>query len=130
MAVAFPEQITVAFQAAYNARDKNALMRLYARRATQTFDGMAIHSGFDAISMAFDGGFSAQIKLAGEVLTCLVAADLALLRVRWQSYNRDGSPRNTSISCEVLQKGADGLWRYILDDATGGSRDSGANSGG
>ena len=122
MAVASPDQITAAFQAAYNARDKAALMRLYANDAAHTFDGVTIATGVAAISAAFDRGFAGPFKLSGQTLTCIVAHDTALLRVVWQSLNPDGTVRNTSISCEVLARGTDGRWRYIIDDATGGGR--------
>ncbi len=130
MAVSSPEDITAAFQAAYNARDKAALMRLYADDAVHTFDGITISTGLQAIGAAFDRGFAGPYTLAGKTLTCLAAADTALLRVLWRSLQPDGSIRHASISCEVLAKGADGLWRYCLDDATGGSRTDGAQTGG
>jgi ketosteroid isomerase-like protein len=130
MAVSSPEQITAAFQAAYNARDKAALMRLYADDAVHTFDGITISKGLPAISAAFDRGFGGQSTLVGRTLSCLTTADMALLRVHWHSLLPDGTIRHASISCEVLAKGPDGLWRYRLDDATGGSRPDGAQTGG
>lgn len=125
MAVASPDLITAAFEAAYNARNKAALMDLYAEDAVHTFDGRAVSNGIDAISAAFDRGFAGSVKLQGQTLTCLVAGDTALLRVRWQGRNSDGSAGAANISCEVLRRGTDGLWRYCLDDATGGSRAAG-----
>ena len=130
MAVSSPEQITAAFQAAYNARDKQALMRLYADDAVHTFDGITVSTGLPAISAAFDRGFAGKNTLAGKTLSCLATADIALLRVLWHSVLPDGTIRHSSISCEVLAKGPDGLWRYRLDDATGGSRPDGAPTGG
>ncbi len=122
MGVAAPEQMTAAFEAAYNARDKVALMQLYAPDAAHTFDGVSVSYGLAAISAAFDRGFAGPIKLKGMTLSCLVSGDTALLRVLWQSRNADGSVLRESVSCEVAAKGPDGLWRYIVDDATGGMR--------
>jgi uncharacterized protein (TIGR02246 family) len=122
MAVTFPEHMTAAFEAAYNARDKAALMRLYAPDAVHTFDGVTISKGLAAIGAAFDRGFAGQTKLSGRTLACTISGDTALLRVRWRSVDPSGKVLRESISCEVAAKGADGLWRYIIDDATGGSR--------
>jgi ketosteroid isomerase-like protein len=122
MAVTSPEQMTAAFEAAYNARDKAALMRLYALDAVHSFDGVAVSCGIAAISAAFDRGFAGSTKLRGRTLGCMVTGQTALLRVLWQSLDPAGAVLRENISCEVVTKGADGLWRYIIDDATGGSR--------
>ena len=122
MAVTTPEQITAAFEAAYNARDKAALMRLYANDAVHTFDAVTVSTGIATISAAFDRGFAGPNKLSGTLLSCMVSGNTALLRVLWRSSGADGKVRREDVSCEVLTRGADGLWRYILDDATGGSR--------
>jgi uncharacterized protein (TIGR02246 family) len=122
VAVRSPEQMTGAFEAAYNARDKAALLRLYAPDAVHTFDGVTVSTGLAAISAAFDRGFAGPTKLRGRTLGCLVSGDAALLRVLWQSLDPAGAVRGQNISCEVVAKGADGLWRYVIDDATGGSR--------
>jgi uncharacterized protein (TIGR02246 family) len=122
MAVTIPEQMTATFEAAYNARDKAALMQLYAPDAVHTFDGVTTATGLAAISAAFDRGFAGPFKLSGKTLLCLVSGETALMRVAWRVLNPDGSALRENVSCEVVAKGADGLWRYILDDATGGSR--------
>ena len=124
MAVTSPELMTAAFQAAYNARDKTALMRLYAAEAVHTFDGISISTGVAAISAAFDRGFASPFMLEGKTLSCVVAGDTALIRAHWQSLHPNGALHRDSVSCEVASKGADGLWRYLIDDATGGSRQS------
>jgi len=122
MTVGTPEELVSRFEAAYNARDKTALMRLYAPEAVHTFDGTVVSTGLSAISAAFDRGFASPYTLSGTVLSCLEADGVALIRALWKSINPDGSVRHESISCEVARKGPDGLWRYLIDDATGGSR--------
>ena len=122
MAVQSPEQMTATFEAAYNARDKIALMQLYAPDAAHTFDGTTVSTGLTAISAAFDRGFAGEMRLSGKTLSCVVVGDIALLRVLWRSLASDGSVRAENVSCEVAVRGADRRWRYIIDDATGGSR--------
>lgn len=122
MAVKLPDELTAAFEAAYNGRNKAQLMKLYAPDAVHTFDGSSVSRGVAAISAAFDRSFAGPIKLRGKTLSCLASGDTALLRVRWQSLNPDGTVLRDSVSCEVVAKGRDGLWRYVIDDATGGSR--------
>ena len=122
MVVSSPDKLTVAFQTAYNARDKKALMRLYAHDATHTFDGATVSIGLDAISKAFDLGWARGTTLDGRTLSCIIVGDIALLRVRWRSLHLDGTVRSGIVSCEVAHKGADANWRCIIDDASGGSR--------
>lgn len=122
MAVQVPGELVVRFEVAYNTRDKAALLQLYEPGAVHTFDGTAVSTGLDAISAAFDHGFSSLYKLSGKVLSCMEADGVALIRAQWTSHNPDGAARHVSISCEVAKRGADDLWRYLIDDATGGSR--------
>ena len=126
MAVVSPDLMTAAFEAAYNARDKAALLRLYAPDTVHTFDGGSTSTGLAAISAAFDRGFAGPNTLAGKTLSCIVARDTALLRVLWRSLGPDGAVRRQDISVEVVAKGPDNLWRYLIDDATGGSRPTGS----
>ena len=100
-------------------------MQLYERDAVHTFDGTVVSTGLAAISAAFDRGFASPYKLSGKVLECMEADGVALIRARWKSLNPDGAVRGEAVSCEVAKKGADGLWRYLIDDATGGSRQNG-----
>jgi ketosteroid isomerase-like protein len=122
MTVTTPDQMTAAFEAAYNGRDKAALMQLYMPDAVHTFDGETLSRGIAAISAAFDRGFAGSIRLRGKTLACLVSGDTALLRVRWESLDPSNAVLRESISCEVVTKGTDGRWRYSIDDATGGMR--------
>ena len=122
MGVDTPEKITAAFERAYNSRDKGMLMALYDPDAVHTFDGNTIAKGHSAISAAFDRGFATPLKLVGQMLSCMVSGDTALLRVQWQSRGPEEKLGKANISCEVLARGSDGLWRYVIDDATGGSR--------
>ena len=122
MAVEKPEQLVARFEAAYNARNKQELLRLYTPDAVHTFDGVTVSTGLAAISAAFDRGLASPFKLSGSVLACIEADGVALIRARWKSLNPDGTVRNNSVSCEVAKQGNDGLWRYLIDDATGGSR--------
>ena len=122
MPVTSPELIIATFEAAYNARDKAALMRLYVDDAVHTFDGVTFSTGLAAISAVFDRAFAGPNTLSGTLLSCMVSGDTALLRALWRSSGADGKVHRDSVSCEVVTKGADGLWRYIIDDATGGSR--------
>ena len=122
MAVKSPEKITAAFLAAYNARNKAALMALYAEDAAYTFNGVTIITGLGKIGAAFDRGLASSLNMTGSVLSCVTSCDTALVRMHWKMVKPDGGFHSEGVSCEILRKGADGLWRYIIDDATGGNR--------
>ena len=62
--------------------------------------------------------------------TCLIArnaplsvGDVALCSLRWEMLDPDGWIDQDGLSVEVLKRGADGKWRFAIDDATGASRE-------
>ena len=125
MPVQSPGQMTAAFLAAFNARDKQALLSLYADDAVFTFDGTATVSGLAAIDAAFDRAFASPLKMTGSVASLAVAGGTALLRMHRTLITPGGTTHSDGVSAEVLSRGTDGLWRYIIDDATGGGRSAG-----
>ena len=54
---------------------------------------------------------------------CVEAGDIALLSNEWQFTSETMSFE--SASAEVARRGGDGIWRYLVDNPTGGATSSG-----
>lgn len=122
MGVASPDLMARVFAERFNARDKTALLDLYAPDAVFTFDGEAKAVGLEQIEGALAGFLSAPLKFSGSFVSVYVAGDTALTRMKWELYNEGESTTSTGTSAEVMRRCSDGKWRFIIDDATGGSR--------
>jgi len=122
MSVKHPSEISAAFAKLYNDRNKSGLLDLYAPDAVFTFDGTATAQGKVEIEKAVAPFFDQPLKITIACVSCHQAGDTALVRSDWTLTAPDGSIARKGVSAEVLRRGADGLWRYIVDDATFASR--------
>jgi ketosteroid isomerase-like protein len=66
--------------------------------------------------------FESPLKIAIKTSSCLQHADTALVRSDWTLTAPDGAVAMAGSSAEILRHGTDGLWRFIIDDATFASR--------
>ena len=117
MGVSTPEEMAEAFVERFGERDAAGLLALYADDAAFTFDGVNFARGKEQIKQALDGLLVSPMRLRGKYESVLVAGDVALCSLRWEMLDQDG------LSVEVLKRGADGKWRFAIDDATGASRE-------
>lgn len=122
MAIKQPQDISQAFQDRFNARDEAALLSLYAEDAVFSFDNQEKHAGLAAIKTAMAGFLASPLKMESFCAACHISGDIALVRSEWRLKGPDGSLQMQGASAEVLRRGADGLWRFIIDDATMASR--------
>lgn len=124
MGVASPDDMAEAFVARFNARDGAGLIALYAPDAVFTFDGQTFARGTVEIKAAIDGFLASKMTLKGRYVGApLIAGDVAMCSLRWEMLNEDGWIDSDGVSVEVLKRGADGMWRFAIDDATGASRE-------
>ena len=123
MGVQSSEEMAEAFVSKFNERDGAGLMALYAPDAVFTFDGVTFARGTEQIKAAIDGFLASKMTLRGKYVDePLVAGDVAMCSLRWEMLNEEGWIDQDGVSVEVLKRGADGLWRFAIDDATGASR--------
>jgi uncharacterized protein (TIGR02246 family) len=125
MGVATPEEMAEAFVRLFNERDGAGLLALYAADATFTFDGANYARGSAEIKSALEGFLASPMKLKGKYESVVVAGDVALCSLRWEMLDAEGWIDQDGVSVEVLKRGADGNWRFAIDDATGASRERG-----
>lgn len=124
MGVATPDAMAETFVARFNERDEAGMLALYAPDAVFTFDGVTFMRGTHEIKQALHGFLASKMRLKGKhAAPPLVAGDVAMCSLRWEMLNEEGWIDSDGVSVEVLKRGADGLWRFAIDDATGASRE-------
>ena len=124
MGVASPELMAETFITLFNERDAAGLLALYEPDAVYTFDGKSNAVGTAQIKAAFERVLAGPRKLRGAYEQVYVAGDTALCRLKWEMTGAEGWIESDGVSAEVLKRGADGKWRFKVDDATGGNRAS------
>jgi uncharacterized protein (TIGR02246 family) len=125
MGVSTPEEMAETFVQRFNERDAAGLLALYADDAAFTFDGVNFARGAEQIKGALDGFLASPMKLKGKYESVVTAGDVALCSLRWEMLDAEGWIDQDGLSVEVLKRGADGKWRFAIDDATGASREQG-----
>jgi uncharacterized protein (TIGR02246 family) len=117
-----PDLTPMMFFERFNAGDAAGAVELYEEDGVFTYDGEEKAVGRAQIQRALTGFLMAGLKMHGSVLTVHTAGDIAMTRVKWELTDSSGAVQSTGVSCELQRRGADGLWRLQLDDATAGSR--------
>lgn len=117
-----PEQTAQLFFDRFNAGDAAGFATLYFDDAIFTYDGQEKAVGPAQIERAVEGFMLAGFQMRGLIVNAFVADDTALTRVAWEMFDKGGAVVASGISSEVQRLGPDGMWRFIIDDAGGGSR--------
>lgn len=117
-----PEQTAQLFFDRFNAGDAAGFAALYFDDAIFTYDGQEKAVGPAQIERAVEGFMLAGFQMRGRIVNAFVADDTALTRVAWEMFDKGGDVVASGISSEVQRLGPDGMWRFIIDDAGGGSR--------
>lgn len=122
MGATSPELTAGMFIERFNTGDAASMVLLYDDDAVFTYDGEEKAVGRAQIERALAGFMMARLKMRGEVVSVYVSGDRALTRMKWVMVDSSGVVQSSAVSCEVQRRGADGLWRFQIDDATAGSR--------
>lgn len=104
---------------AYNARDLDAIMAVYAPGAAAVWEPGKTVTG-PAHRAAVADFLKRDPRLSAEVRDCYVAGDTATLVIDWQ-LEVPGSPEMTGTGrgLDVLRRGPDGRWRYLITNPFG-----------
>lgn len=125
MPVKSPGDMSATFGAIFNARDRAGMLALYAEGAILTIDGKEVARGRDAIAAMMAPMLDSPLKIEARCGACHENGDTAIVRTDWVLKAPDGSVAMQGSSAEVLRRGQDGLWRFVIDDATFSSRAAG-----
>ena len=131
-----PAQIPVAFDAAFNAGDVNALIALFTENATMRMtDGEIVASSLDTLRRQFAELLEPRPRISNTVRRILASDDIALVLLDWTLTITlsDGSRHTkTGTATQVTERGGDGAWRLRISNPLGldqaRKRDSGTAS--
>ena len=122
MGVDSPELMAQTFAERFNARDTKGLLELYAPDAMFTFDGESRAVGLEQIEGALAGFLESPLKFRGSYVNLHVQGDVALARVKYELFDEATGVSLPGWSAEVIKRGEDGKWRFLIDDACGSRR--------
>ncbi len=118
MSAARAEDLHGATEQAFNKRDVDALVRLYADDACLLDQDGTAARGPAAIRNVWAGFVGLNGRMSMTTRYCVEAGDIALMSNAWQFTSE--AMTFESVSSEVAVRGADGRWRYLIDHPTGG----------
>ncbi|MFG1304755.1 SgcJ/EcaC family oxidoreductase [Xanthobacter autotrophicus] len=114
-----PEELHQDLARAYGARDLDGLLALFEADATLVLQPGAFARGSGEIRTALAGFLQLGGVMAVETIEVVPAGDCALTRTFW-SIAEAGETKLSAHGVEILHKGEDGRWRFLLDHPFGG----------
>ncbi|MCX2971437.1 DUF4440 domain-containing protein [Streptomyces sp. TRM70308] len=111
------------FGEAFNSGDAEAVNSMYAEDAVGVWEPGKPLTGQarrDMVTEFMSRGPSVEAK----VLQSVVTGDTAMLIVEWsmETTGEDGKPEHLEgTAVDVLRRGEDGNWRYVIDNPYGAS---------
>ena len=118
MGVSQPSEINAAFADGFNRRDVDALLSLYlGHGAVVEMDG-TVSRGADPIRDHLQGLVALGGTMTSTNLTTVVVGDVALVTAAWEILDSSVAPAISGRSAEVLLRGPDDTWSYLIDQPT------------
>lgn len=111
------------FNVAFNAGDVDAVNALYIDDAVGMWEPGKPVQGQARRDYVEHFIKTRNATVEATVLNQMVNGDTAMVVVEWEmDTTRDGRPEKLSgLAVDVLQRGADGGWRYVIDNAYAGN---------
>jgi ketosteroid isomerase-like protein len=117
-----PEGVIPSLIERFNARNIDAMMALYAPEAVFVAqDGRTITDRIE-IAAQFQRDMSLGLPLKANVRHVFVGGDTAQIVVDWWIVGRGPDGKDVHLAgsaSDIVRRGADGLWRYIIDNNQG-----------
>ncbi|TDV15719.1 alpha/beta fold hydrolase [Paraburkholderia caballeronis] len=118
-----PEQVPVAFDAALNAGDLDAVLAMFSNQATMRMtNGEVVQESPAGLRVGLAQLLSLRPHIRNEVRRVLTSGDIALILLDWTLNvalpdGRDHEERGTAT--QVMEKGRDGGWRLRISNPAG-----------
>jgi len=115
-----PGQMHELFAKYFNSKDVDGLVSLYEPHAALVSAPGEVSRGTDQIRASLESFLALDVSIEfGEPVIIVETDDLALTHGTWKLVTKDGTPAGEAATAEVVRRGADGTWRYILDNPWG-----------
>ena len=118
-----PQETADLIHAAINAGDHSAVMECFDDDIVYVALGGADEArGKKAAGDVMAAFLGLRPKIDARPTRCVIASDLALLVTEWtlEATEPDGTrSRSSGRTADVLRRGTDGMWRYVIDNPAG-----------
>ncbi|WP_322012866.1 alpha/beta fold hydrolase [Paraburkholderia sp. J12] len=122
-AIHSPEQVPVAFDAAFNAGDVDGVLAVFSENATMRMaDGKSVASGHYALRSQLSEVLKAKPQIHNEVRRTLVSGDVALVLIDWivTATLPDGKRmRQTGTATQVMVRESERGWKLRISNPLG-----------
>lgn len=122
MAGSTPETMHEHFMQAFNSGDLDQLMELYAPDIVFVPQPGQVAEGTDEVREALQAFIALNGPIDLHPIDILQTGDIALIVSHWtlNGTGADGTPLSlASNTLEVVRRGDDGSWRYVIDNPWG-----------
>ena len=117
-----PEDVIPSLVERFNSRNLDAMMELYSPEAVFVdMDGRVITDRGEFAAL-FQRDMNLGVPLKAKVRHVFVGADTAQIVLDWSidGTNADGKHVHVhGTASDIMRRGADGVWRYIIDNNQG-----------
>jgi uncharacterized protein (TIGR02246 family) len=116
-----PRQLHELFGKFFNAKDTDGILSLYEPDAVLiAAPGSEPARGPEQIRAALDQFLAMDVKIEfGDAAVIAESGDIALTHGSWKLVTSDGQSAGEGRTAEVSRRGADGTWRYVVDNPWG-----------
>lgn len=117
-----PEDIIPSLVKRFNSGDVSNQMALYAPDAVFIANDGRIISDHTEIAAIIERDIKLGLPLVTNVRHVFVAGDTAQIVVDWSIDGKGPDGKDVHLggsACDIARRGADGFWRYIIDNNQG-----------
>lgn len=117
-----PEQLYALLADAFATGDLDRVMELYEPGAAIVPQPGTVMVGTEQVRQALQGFIDVNVRFYPGAAEVVQAGDTALVAAHWSADidGPDGQPVTLAgVTADVLHRGADGAWRYLIDQPWG-----------
>ena len=117
-----PEAVVPALVERFNTGEVSAMLTLYEPAAVLVMQDGRTVTGHTQIAAQLEPDLKHGLPLEAKARHVFVAGDIAEIVLDWSidGTGRDGQHVHVGGSaCDVVRRGADGFWRYMIDNNLG-----------
>jgi ketosteroid isomerase-like protein len=117
-----PEGVIPSLVERFNSGNVSVMMALYAPEAVFIDNDGRTITDHAEIAARFERDMKLGLPLKAKVRHVFVADDTAQIIVDWSIDGKGPDGKDVHLggsACDIARRGADGLWRYIIDNNQG-----------
>lgn len=117
-----PEGVIPSLIERFNSGKISAMMALHEPESVFVEDDGSIITDRAVLAARLERDLKLGLPLAANVRHVFVANDIAQIVVDWSIDGTDSGGKQVHLkgsACDIVRRGADGFWRYIIDNNQG-----------